>query len=147
MKLDNKFITATNKDIIIDMINHCIKPEVKSRIFWFDDLKSFRQELMDNDIPTYIRDKRGLSPKLRNSHIMKQVKLLVQNKTDLDLYINADISRDDLPKKYYIPFSEYDYFINRVATELNEDLTELNDKITASHRDKGLFTSGFQRVV
>ena len=145
MKLDNKFITATNKDIIIDMINHCIKPSEIANFFGFDDLKPFRQELIDNDIPTYIRANADYRQELRNSHIMKHVKLLVQNKTDFDSYINADISRDDLLKKYYIPFSEYDYFINCVATELNKDLAKLNDEITANHRDKGLFTSGFQK--
>lgn len=99
MKLNNKFITATNKDIIIDMINHCIKPSEIANFFGFDDLKSFRQELINNNIPTYIRANTDYRLELRNNHIMKQVKLLVHNKTDFNSYINADISRDDLLKK------------------------------------------------
>lgn len=145
MKLNNKFITNTNKDIIVDMINHCIKPSEIADFFGFDNLKAFRQELIGNDIPTYIRANADYRLELRNSHIIRQVKLLAQNQTDFNSYINADISRDNLLKKYYIPFSEYDFFMNCMSTELNEDLTKLNDTITANHRDKGLFTSGFQK--
>ena len=96
MKLNNEFITNTNKDIIVDMINHCIKPSEIANFFNFDDLKAFRRELIDNDIPTYIKVNADYRLELRNNHIMRQVKSLVQNQTDLNLYINADISRDVL---------------------------------------------------